>query len=82
MSLSVVRVSSQLDFGMVHLHQDAEILAKGKLDEAERDGVRSHKISDVKDTGSPAELLTLEVLCRVSWVRHLCEGSISYQLFS
>lgn len=66
MSLYVVSVSSQVDSGMVRLHQDAEILAKGKLDEAEGDGVGSDKVADVKDTGSPAELLALEVLRGVS----------------
>lgn len=58
----MVSVSSQVDSGMVRLHQDAEILAKGKFDEAKGDGVRSNKVADVKDTGSPAELLSLEVL--------------------
>lgn len=82
MSLSVVSVWSQVDSGMISLHQDAEILAKGKLDETEGDGVRSNKVADVKDTGSPAELLALKVLHGVNWVRYLCEGSISYQLFS
>lgn len=69
-------------FGVVRLHQDAEILAKRKLDETERDGVRSNKIAYVKDTGSPAKLLTLEVLCRVSWIRCLHGERRAYQVFS
>lgn len=66
------------------LHEDAEILAKRELDEAERYGVRSDEVADVEDTGRPAELLTNKMLQSdtLNGVG-VCKGNDStYQVFS
>jgi hypothetical protein len=44
------------------VHEYAEVFAQGKLDEAQRDGVRCHKVTDVEDAGCPAELLAHQAL--------------------